>query len=455
MSLTSDAQIAIEKLHVADPEPPPPPPSTLGQTPHEPTVRPWELELLISGALVFSLIQLPGQLDAWYNGLRPTLDTGWLMAVAMAWFYVKMALYALVGGFILHMGIRGYWVGVIGIEAVFPNGIRWERMRSGPIMREISRARTPSLQSLIDRADRLASMIFGGAFGLALMFVYSLSVGGFLVLGAVALSRWAVDDPVVAIMIMEGVLFLFLGPLLIAGMVDRRFGDRLDPDGLPARIIRRIGLLSTRLSPSALFTPLLFTLLTNLRARRHSTILLLIVTGFMAVVMGKDILFSSGAIRTDGYALLPDGGAMSVRPGFYADQRGGDPDDAKLPEIQADMVRDPYVRLFIPYAPRRHPTLIRRRCPAAARAAAAGSTDGAGVLACMAALQPVTLNGKPLRPAWRFYTQPESGVRGIVSYIPVAGLARGENVLEVVPLPSIRVEKNEKPASPYRIPFWL
>src|SRR5690348_16147032 len=103
MSQSADTQIAIDNLHVADAAEPPQPPSTLGQTPHEPTVRPWELELLISSALVISMIQLPGQLHHWFNGLRLRLDQGALMGSMVAWMYVKLALYALVGGFVLHL----------------------------------------------------------------------------------------------------------------------------------------------------------------------------------------------------------------------------------------------------------------------------------------------------------------------------------------------------------------
>ncbi|HET7464366.1 MAG TPA: hypothetical protein VFJ82_24115, partial [Longimicrobium sp.] len=418
MSHAAATPAAIDPVQADDdaqaaPAPPTPPPSTLGQTPHEPTVRPWELELLISGALVFSLIQLPGQLDAWFNGVRPRLDAGWFMAAFMAWFYVKMALYALVGGFIAHLSVRGYWVGVIGIEAVFPNGIVWERMRTGPIMREIQRKRTPSLQTLIDRADRLASMIFGAAFGIALLFGYSLIFGGFLVVGAVALSRWLIEGADKALVVMELVLFALVGPVMIAGMVDRRMGDRLDPDGRPARIIHRLGTLTSRFGSSVLFMPLLYTLLTNLRARRHGTVLMLIVTAFVGIVLVKDVLLPHGVIRSDGYDFLPrGGGALTVGNAFYADQRGGGGgDEPKLPEIQSDIIRDPYVRLFVPYIPRRHNALIARRCPGVPGAAVQDDRWREAVLRCMAQLQPVSLNGRPLAPAWRFYTQPATGIR--------------------------------------------
>jgi len=77
------------------------------------------------------------------------------------------------------------------------------------------------------------------------------------------------------------------------------------------------------------------------------------------------------------------------------------------------------------------------------------------VLRCMAALQPVTLNGRPVAAPFRFYTQPGTGVRGIAAYIPVAGLPRGENVLRVGALARPAAPPGTKPAPPFVIPFWL
>jgi len=469
MPQSAEAKIAIDQLHLtgAEPphasdvpnaEPPPPAPSTLGQTPHEPTVRPWELELLISGALVFSMMQLPAQVDGWFQSLTPRLDAGWYTAAFMGWFYVKLALYALVGGFVLHLAVRGYWVGVIGLEAVFPHGIVWERMRAGPIFRQIARERTPSLQTLIDRADRMASMIFGAAFAVAMLFGYSLVIGG-LVVGVVSLTRMAVPGSLQSSLAVDAVLLLLLSPVLAAGLVDRRMGDRLDPGGRAGRVIRRVGLAYNRVQASALFMPLLFTLTTNLRQRRRG---LAVVMGvpvlFVAFFFVKDVLLGRGLLHADGYAYLPaQAGALAVQPGFYADQRGGEPDEPALPEIQSDMVRDPYVRLFIPYRPRRHNALIARRCPGVGRDAPQTGAGNAAVLRCLATLQPVTLNGRPLAPAFRFYTHPGTGFRGIVAYIPTAGLPRGENVLTVGPLaiPDPTRAETARPEPPYTIPFWL
>jgi len=443
--------------------PPAEPASTLGQTPHEPKVRPWELELLISGALVFSMAQLPGQVDAWYQHLSPSLDGGFASAALLVWIYVKLALYAIVLGFGLHLAIRAYWVGVIGLEAVFPNGIRWEKTRAGPIMREVQREHTPSLQALIDGADRLASLVFAGGFTLALIFAFSLvMVGAFslLVYGTVGLFT----DSVIAGVLVEVVILLAVAPMLVATLIDRRRGDALDPEGRTARTIRTIGRGSMKVSRFALFQPLLLTILTNLGGQRRAMLFFIFLATGGVLFAGRDRLFAGRPV-TDRYTYLPDNpGRLVVDPRFYEDKRGEDEVIYDVPSIQSDMVRDPYVRLFIPYRPRRHNELLAYGCgmpsPTAPRPAPRGAhpaTEAAdsAVLACMAALQPVALNGRPIAVPFRFYTQPESGVRGIAAYIPVAGLPRGENVLSIVRLPLPVAKPSDRPPPPFAIPFWL
>ncbi|HEV7590408.1 MAG TPA: hypothetical protein VGO40_20020 [Longimicrobium sp.] len=461
MSQAIDPPAAVESSPLVIPDVPPAPTSTLGQTPHEPKVRPWELELLISGALVFSLLQMPGQVDAWYNHLAPGLDGAFALAARFSWLYVKVALYAITGGFVLHLAIRAYWVGVIGLEAVYPGGIVWEKSRSGPIMRDIQRRATPSLQSLIDGADRLASLVFAGGFILAMVFAFSMLLVASVSLLAYGVAGVALDGVAQGVAL-DALLILLFGPLFVATFVDRRYGDRLNPTGRTARVVRAVSKSASGVMRYTLFQPLLLTILTNLKSQRRGAVLFVLLAMAGLTLAGKDKIFPGRGL-SDGYTFLPDdAGRMGVEPRYYEDKRAEGETVTTVPSIQSDMVRDPYVRLFIPYRPRLHNLLVARRC---ARGSAAGSlasaprpaTEGgqAAVLRCLAALQPVTLNGRPVSAPFRFYTQPATGVRGIAAYIPVAGLPKGENVLRIAPLPEPNPAPGAKPPSPFVIPFWL
>jgi len=460
MSQAIDPPAAVDPSLIASPDLPPAPASTLGQTPHEPTIRPWELELLISGALVFGVIQLPARVDAWFDRVYPALDGGFAAGAFFVAIYAKMALYAVICGFVLHLLIRAYWVAVIGLEAVFPNGIVWEKTRAGPIMRALQRQATPPLQALIDGADRMASLVFAGGLTVALLFCFSLLLLGLMSALAYGTVGFALGG-LGASIAMEVLLFLLVLPMLVATLVDRRWGDRLDPASRSARMVRAVGRGSTRVMRYAVFQPLLLVIITNLRGQKRTTLLLALLAMAGVVFAGRDRLFP-GRGMADAYTSLPDdAGRLGVEPLYYEDKRAEGEVVADVPSIQSDMVRDPYVRLFIPYRPRRHNELVARHCARGTADSVASTprpaTDQAeaAVLRCLAMLQPVTLNGRPVAAPFRFYTQPGTGIRGIAAYIPVAGLPKGENVLGVARLPVLAPDPDARPRPPFVIPFWL
>jgi hypothetical protein len=147
------------------------------------------------------------------------------------------------------------------------------------------------------------------------------------------------------------------------------------------------------------------------------------------------------------------------------------PDDfvnADAPSIPTDVVRDSHVRLFIPYQPVRHNPAVAARCPDVRPIEPRGARFSLGGLAtrpdprnveaalrCLAALHAVTLDGAP-QPAlrFRFATHPRTSVNGIVAYVPVTDLARGEHVLTVAPPPRRPGSRNRRPLEPAVIPFW-
>lgn len=69
--------------------------------------RTWELELLISGAVAFTLLQLPGAADGAFDRLSPRLGEGLPRLLMFGYVYIKIILYALIATFIVHLAARG------------------------------------------------------------------------------------------------------------------------------------------------------------------------------------------------------------------------------------------------------------------------------------------------------------------------------------------------------------
>ncbi len=78
------------------------------------TTPTWKVELLLSGALVFSMLQVPGLLDDIVFALRPRMADSLNYGVFMLYFYLKVTSYALIATFVLHLASRAVWVAALG-----------------------------------------------------------------------------------------------------------------------------------------------------------------------------------------------------------------------------------------------------------------------------------------------------------------------------------------------------
>src|SRR5919108_1772423 len=113
----------------------------------------WELELLISGAVLFALFQIPGVLNSFFSRIEPHATTTMLSVLLFVQMYTKAIIYALIASFVVHLVGRAYWVGLVGLHSVFPKGVRWENFKSGPVTLEVYRGRLVSLPAIISRTD--------------------------------------------------------------------------------------------------------------------------------------------------------------------------------------------------------------------------------------------------------------------------------------------------------------
>jgi hypothetical protein len=67
----------------------------------------------------------------------------------------------------------------------------------------------------------------------------------------------------------------------------------------------------------------------------------------------------------------------------------------------------------------------------------------------------VTLDGAPAPDLrFRFYTHPATGRRGMIAYLPTAGLAAGPHTLGVMPAPRAPDSRITTPLRPTEIQFW-
>lgn len=259
---------------------------------HEPAVRPWELELLISLSLVFGLMQLPSQVDPLFTRMMPQVDGGMRVAVMAGYQLVKLPLYLMIAAFLLHLAVRAYWVGLIGLEAVFPGGVRWDELRYGPVTKELQRERIVSLQPMIDRADRFGSIIFSTSFALLVTLFVSAMVAA--VAGGIAfLISTAFFGGEHLFRMFATLMGLALVPPILVAAADKSFGAKL-PEGSPGRRLLRWGaLLGFYTSGTFVTGAVWLVLFSNLRRHTVTAALWAVLVSLFSLFIVKDVLIAN------------------------------------------------------------------------------------------------------------------------------------------------------------------
>ena len=413
------------------------------------TTPTWEVELLISGVAVFAMLQLPGWLDDRYFALLPRFGNGWHTPLFMTYVYLKGAAVLLAITFALHLLLRAQWIAQVGMHSVFPAGIRWERLRIGPTARDIEQRRYGSAEASIERADNRATVVFA----IGVMLASSLLLLGFLlpalfavVMGGSFLLGIEVDPS----MVFSITAMLFVLPALFAQGIDRRFGHRLAAGGLLHGLLSRILGLYSRFGLMSRSSNPVFSLLSSHGGEARAMILT--VTIIIATMAG--VAVSSVALEQPtafgSYAAFPSfvDGIRTIDASHYDDQRDAmhDPTGAY---IQSAILVGPYLRLTVPYDPRRDAAAMRD-C-----VVPAGTDDAkaAARLDCLQSLHGARLDGKPLGLHYELGSDPRTDRPALVAMIDVRALAAGRHELQVA-RPSNSGGKHERDPGFDRIPFW-
>ena len=130
----------------------------------------WQPELIISGAAILGSLQLPGLLESFENYCLLHFDRDTLFICYIAVIYWRLVAAGLIFTFIFHFIVRALWIGLIGLNSVYPGGFKTNDKFSEHYQAKM-REEYGDIDGFISRLDRLGSGIFGVAFGIAGTFV--------------------------------------------------------------------------------------------------------------------------------------------------------------------------------------------------------------------------------------------------------------------------------------------
>lgn len=428
------------------------PASEVEQLPRH-TTPTWEVELLISGAAVFAMLQLPGWLGDHLLPLIPRFVAGLGTALWMLFEYLTFTAIILAVTFALHLILRAYWIALVGLHSVFPDGVRWERLRIGQILRDFARQQDHGADNRIEHADNRATVVF--AFGVTYaMVMLSLGIAALLAFAITIAIDQVGNRQVNALYVFLAVFGLFALPLFAAMGLDRIFGRRMRSDGKPRRLLTRVFAIYGRLGVvPGLYT---FRLLESHVGSRRFQLLSAMVIAPLTIIVLAIMLTWGNPLSFGSYALFPhfaNQNSHAIAAVHYDDER--DPAQTQaVPYIQSEVVTDPYVKLVVPYSPQRDDAALRHSCPAM-HAAHSDRARANAALACLTTLHPVSLDGKPLITLhYDAASDPRSNRPALQAMIDVRSLTPGRHELRVARTPPAPGSHDHDKAKAWIIPFW-
>ncbi|MBL7792789.1 MAG: hypothetical protein JNK77_10725 [Saprospiraceae bacterium] len=423
----------------------------------------WNLELLVSGGSIFLLLQVRQALQHFSADLTqayyftPPFSTIVYNFIAI----VYMAASLLVFNLALHILLRGFWIGAIGLRSV-QQGVHFPSLKyTAFFARQLTRC-VPTLDRLIVRLDGLCSVVFAFSF-LIIFMLFSLFLGAVFVASMSYLFAWISSLMGYQTVVLPLLILLYIA---IAGSVIYAF------DTLSLGLVKKIPWVSRIYYPWYVFmgyitAAFLYRSIYYALVSRLSPVWgRIFLTSYILVVFLLPFFKYEQAVFFPDYLT-----SAHFKTSYYDNLR---PSDTRitLASIPSQIVKERHLPLFIRYDVR-YNAAIRQWCSGYEPSKREGIISGIQLfngirfdtpktvekdpqllLGCLSSFYNVYIDGKRQEKLefW-YYTHPENGEKGIYTMLDLKEWQAGRHTISIKRR-SINETPGVKEEQYATIPFW-
>jgi hypothetical protein len=408
----------------------------------------WELELLVSGFSILLLYKAIGfisdkteEIDLFLNSSLPSST---MVSIFMN--ILVLSLGALIINLTLHLLMRGFWVGIVGLGSVAPK-TDFDKMKYSSFFTEKLKHRVGNLDKLVVFLDNISSLVFAFAFliifmllALAIYMVFLLAVlGGANMLiqymsGGIADVFSIVASGILILIIISGLLYLF--DFLSLGLVKK--------SKWLSRIYYPIYVFYGWITLAFLYRVIYYNLMSRYSRRRIAIVLGIYLIGLAIVpslYMDHGVYFDK---NDDQYYISAN---------YYDDLRDKS-DIIEKVSIPSKITSETFLPVFVRYNPKYNDVIKRRFPDFKPTKKEELSSDlkfdvgfsnihigygdrekekaPATALACLSDFYNIYLDDSLITNAQVFFVQhPNRGEIGIETMLDIAKLKRGKHAIEV------------------------
>lgn len=375
----------------------------------------WEAEILISGGAIFSLFQLVDVViksGIYFDEI--TTFSGLTEGVVI----FVLVLRGVSVGFVLHLFLRGFWIGLVCLRSVFPLGINYKKLKIGE--QYLKETNSISLTRQIVVLDHFSGLVFLGSFLFAISFT-GLIATGFALGNLFEFAHFPLE-------ISFPLFGLYLFDLFTVGMLRRNKWIGM--------IFLPIYWFFNVISLGFIYRPYLQIVSSNIQRWKVGLFFafLLAVSALVTIESVVEVLRQPDVFDQRKYnaTVGEDEGTTRLSEWRYLDKYAPD-EQIHLACIQSDIIQDDYLKLFIPYHSKYDSSI---------------STTDKKVFS---AIVTVSLNDSlKVNPDWFSYRRVSTKQKGIITYLSIDNLPKGKNELTI----KIKGQQFYTGNDKFTIPFW-
>ncbi len=401
----------------------------------------WQLELIISGFVIFLLIGGWPWLVSLESEIRLLLgDSTSYRPVFFLYMTGRTAYLSLLICLLLHVVMRGLWIAAVGLRSV-SGEIDYPALHYQPRFTTWLRSRIGSFDDYILRLERYCSVLFSVAFLILFCFI-SLGCWMLVIIALQEIFSWVTgyelsnQTGVFRGAGFFGIVLLVLSLVYFIDFATLGFFKRNRYTARPYYYLyRAMGWITF----ARLYRPIYYNLIDQRFGRRLARLLPVIV---LLILMGVSVK----VVKYTYYPYYLGDGSAFIDSGSYMEAGSWKPNFLGRITLEHRHPMNDYIEVFVPYVPVIHDPLIRRIQPDLNVARYTGvKLEGAftvgqsgngqasndSLLLAFAALHQMFLNEQPTDTSPRFHTHPVRQQPGLLYMIPTHDLPLGEHSIRV------------------------
>jgi len=393
----------------------------------------WQAELLVSGIAIFGTLKLPTLIPEIIN-----LMLAWLPNDMMGWlpyyivFYLALASTGLIVSFLCHFILRSFWIGMVGLNSVYPEGIQWkENLFSKDMIKRMS-AEYSDIDEFNSKLDDYCSTIFAAAFW------FSISMTGFTTLIiTILLIGYALSQILpfgaqqISIVFAALLMTLIILNSILAAKIIR---DKPGVGRFHFQLMKILGFMM-HINFAKPMNYIVLTLRTNVESTTKATIMSVLAMFIILAISLPPLLNTNLTLFFDDRFVIDRNQQNVIYDDAYLDQRV--PGSRIIfPSIPSFNINGNALQIFIPKLNRENDAiekltpklLLNEELTREQRRVARTKHYLDGVNRYFSLL----INNKNLEDISMYqYTHPNAGEKGVLIVVPAENFNIGENLLEI------------------------